>query len=636
MAEDQGRSADGDGPDVMTSVDDDRWAPLGSSGALEDMRRTLATFGTRLDSLVTSTTSYRSAITDRLVEYADLVNTLVRNQTDDLGEYQRTNGRLFQDLQRGLADTVDSVGAAVQRVETLLEGGASASGEVVGEVRGLVDAHDRLGRFITEALDEFGARVLGRIDEVHAADSHLLRTVRADAEALVEQLRGVDDRSQYLQQTLDGLREQMAELASGEVVAALWDEVRVVRSELAARGGDDAALARIESLRQELRDGLEVGASGPLDELLAAVDQLATGGVVLELPEELDASLAAIERRIDELATTVASTAISGEASAPADDRLVVEVERLASEVRSLLDQAEVAGVDDETFDERDFEVDDGSFAPDDVAPWSPDAEKLDGLTAAVEAVRDQLDVVTNRLAAQDTGADDAVLDALADLRAVVDGEAGSRSEPDVSQLRAVQDQLRDVSERLDAGLVLDVEVPFEKDVLDALAAMSDSVRTEMDALRRTVLERSASTSTSDDTLDRAALTARFDTLEDMLARIDIPSAAPAADPDEELELELDLTPVVEVLDELRDDLGQLGARQRDHAEVVRSQLRLVAEYLEDRPSAPAAGSDDDGLDGIRKELVALRRRIKLKAEGEALAPAEIEAIAEAVARRLR
>ena len=43
----------------------------------------------------------------------------------------------------------------------------------------------------------------------------------------------------------------------------------------------------------------------------------------------------------------------------------------------------------------------------------------------------------------------------------------------------------------------------------------------------------------------------------------------------------------------------------------------------------------EDLVEALRKELVALRRRIKLRAEGEILSTEQLEVIAEAVARRL-
>mgnify|MGYP000082480858 CR=1 FL=1 len=313
MADDAGQQFDGfDAPDGDPFVDDDRWAPVGSSNALEDMRRTLATFGTRLDSLVTSTTSYRSAVTDRLVEYADMVNTLVRNQSEDLAAAQTTNDRVLQDLRRGLGETGDSVSVAVARLETLLADDPRQDvREVVAEVRGLVDAHDRLGRFIVDALDQFGDRVNNRLDETNAQWATQLAGLR---DTVVEMDARNDASAASVDEvaaTIAQMRNALVDVASGEVVGALWDEVRVLRDGIEAdrdaeRTQVSALVDEIAAIHDGLTAGLEVAVDGNLAAVVAQLQRLLDGELSFELPAEFAQSVTAIEHRLELLAGSAA------------------------------------------------------------------------------------------------------------------------------------------------------------------------------------------------------------------------------------------------------------------------------------------------------------------------------------------
>ena len=99
-----GDDVDGDGSAELAVVGDPALA-----SRLETIHRTMSTLGMRIDALVTSTTSYRSALTDRLTEYADLVTKLTRSQASDLEEYRRNNERTLSDLRRGLSTSEESL-----------------------------------------------------------------------------------------------------------------------------------------------------------------------------------------------------------------------------------------------------------------------------------------------------------------------------------------------------------------------------------------------------------------------------------------------------------------------------------------------------------------------------------------------
>lgn len=271
----------------------DQWSSAGR-GSIDEMARTLSTFGTRLDALVTSTTSYRAAITDRLVEYADMVSRLVKNQSADLAEHRSSNQHLLAELQSGIASSESAVNSLASRVDDLLGSATGdASHEVLSEIRSILDAQERLGQFLTDALDQFGDRVVERLDLLDAADgaedlsAALVAAQRTDAE--------ISEALKSLSSQVTAVRDDLVDLASGEVVGALWDEVRALRAvvdELADRrpvaetsqwgsGAVDDVRRDIADLRSDLSEGLVVEAdeslSGYLEEIRSRLTGIETG-----------------------------------------------------------------------------------------------------------------------------------------------------------------------------------------------------------------------------------------------------------------------------------------------------------------------------------------------------------------------
>lgn len=262
---------------------------LGGSSApeiasrLDSLHSTVSTLGMRLDSLVTSTTTYRSSLTDRLTEYAELVTKLTRTQSNDLEEYRRANERTISELRRSLSaseEVLERVGSRIDSMLTESESGDDSARRMLAEVRSILDAQESLGRFITESLDSFADQVTGRIesgqqtaatqldalratlDELAARDdTRGVRDDLAELRSLVVELRaddasgqvaavetkldtlvsGADEDRAKLSTAVDQLRETLLDVASGEVVGALWDEVRGVRDTIdrLAQSGDD-------------------------------------------------------------------------------------------------------------------------------------------------------------------------------------------------------------------------------------------------------------------------------------------------------------------------------------------------------------------------------------------------------------
>ena len=126
-------NADGDAAGDFAAITDPALA-----SRLETIHRTMSTLGMRIDALVTSTTSYRSALTDRLTEYADLVTKLTRSQASDLDEYRRANERTLAALRRGLStseETLERVGARIDSMLTDAESADDSSRRALAEVR---------------------------------------------------------------------------------------------------------------------------------------------------------------------------------------------------------------------------------------------------------------------------------------------------------------------------------------------------------------------------------------------------------------------------------------------------------------------------------------------------------------------
>lgn len=288
-------------------------AAIGGDASIDDMARTLSTFGMRLDALVTSTTSYRSAITDRLVEYADTVNRLVKNQSADLEEHRSSNQRLLSELQSGISASDASVSSLAVRIDDLLKGSTGdGAQDVLLEVRSILEAQERLGQFLTEALDQFGDRVTERLDGVGVGDE--LASLTGSLAAIEASDTTVETGVKALRADVASLRDSLVELASGDVVGALWDEVRALRSV-------------VEELRSKgVHSQTPAQASTPLvaRETFAAVDAIAidltrlradlTDGLVIEADDSLSEHLEDIRTRLTELAQ--ADVAVSPDAAA--------------------------------------------------------------------------------------------------------------------------------------------------------------------------------------------------------------------------------------------------------------------------------------------------------------------------------
>ena len=692
-----GDDVDGDGSAELAVVGDPALA-----SRLETIHRTMSTLGMRIDALVTSTTSYRSALTDRLTEYADLVTKLTRSQASDLEEYRRNNERTLSDLRRGLSTSEESLERVSARIESMLTDAESAddtSRRMLAEVRSILDAQESLGRFLTESLDQFGDQVVNRLTAAEQASSAQVDALR---EALADLAGTPSPELEGLGGRLAGIEQRLGALADADPSAALagrFDAMHAAVDDLGTRlrsGLDELGaidvVAQLEQLQRDVSAtgkvateswGEFAGVRSKVDTILEtsanqsgavneALEQLketlldvASGEVVGALWDEFRQVRATIEALVDQTGRTAPPEAV---------DALRDDVTDLTESVRTLLEQAEV--VDEDGIGEAEGGYLTALAA--DVASLRRElqqgmiVEPSDAFGSSVDRLRADVSTIGDRLGAVDELADavaelrqsagepgsggDAVIaelrDRLDSLRDHVDqaterqvdalakladgpdrGDAGASLGEEVeAELRTLRSGVEDIIARLDEGLVLADDGPAgaagaSPELADQLATLRDTIGTEFEALRTSMGQLP-----SGDGVDLTPLTARLDRLHDDLSEIEIPEPSGAA---------TDLSPVLTALDELQQAVGHLLDRPvsapsaADGGSAGFSTLDPdVVDVLRDEIRS-AGGASDEAFETLAAELKALRRRIRLRAEGEIFSDDQLELIAEAVARRL-
>lgn len=583
---------------------DDALTPGGwaseSSPELTDVQRTLSTFGMRIDALVTSTTSYRSAITDRLVEYTDLVSTLVRNQSSDLDEYRKANQRVLTELQRGMAASEDTISQLNDRLEKLLQGADAGDDthRLLSEVRTVLDAQESLSRFLTEALDQFGDRVTRTLTTTHESNVEQLHGLKGILDGVAGSESQLGRTVSEMSETMRSMRESMVDVASGDVVGALWDEVRALRTSVESTTASNAAdglradVAHLTEAIGSLLDTAEVVDPATLSEPANAISELVgdvarlradfTEGLIVEpsgaMSETLDeirAEVTSIHEQIRSLEdlTRGRTDDESVEADRAAAESLREEISGLTTEVRALLDQAELV-------DEAGSSLVAEAGEP---AEGAADEVSLADIAEQVESLRVALGEELSR------GADEGLVEQVSALSASMEA---SRSE------------IGGIAQRLDEGLVLDLEpTGDQQEVVDKINTIGQDIRTQLDELRATI----------------AAL----------------PRPEETEPEDEETEVVVDFAPVTDMLEQVRDDIAHLLERSGAAAP---SEVMLdpdVLDVLREDIRSSVGQVPEQLVESLRSELVALRRRIKVRAEADVLSDEQVEAIAKAVAKRL-
>jgi hypothetical protein len=166
------------------------------AGRVDALGAMLRTIAMRVDTLAATTTAFRSAVTDRIDEYADVVTGLSRQSDQTLDDYRRANERTIADLRRGLA------------------------------------AHDELLHRTAGRLDELGTDVSTLIDLVRLAGSETRasRAARpvsaappADLGAVVEAMVDVRHDLGYIRGMIDVVVDTMPASSEGSAAVHLSD-----------------------------------------------------------------------------------------------------------------------------------------------------------------------------------------------------------------------------------------------------------------------------------------------------------------------------------------------------------------------------------------------------------------------------
>jgi len=536
---------------------------------------------------------------------------------------------------RGLRAELAPVQATLDRLAARLDDDSGRS-QVLARFQALeakldgLGGDDRLGTVVAR-LDDLAGSLEQRLAGVATAEQ--VGRLPADLRAhLVDALGGLDGQVVVGElaairgqlggasgSLLEQLQDNLADVASGEVVGALWDEVRAVRDALeGGRGGDADVLESIATLRGEvegigaalastaepsadpavvaLRDDVQALADEvrALSDAVAGLERSTLESAVAPAAGTGDADVAAAQLT-DELATLRAELA-EGLVVEPSDalsaslDALRAELDELRSALAELPHADEAAAAPDLTGALEPLRADVASLRERFEQPTGGDID----LAGALEPVRADLAALRERLDEQPAGGDVDLSGALAPLRADLEAVRARLADlpaatpaPTADVLAVVHDELAtlragidEVRDRLDEGLVLEQDAPLappapgpDLEVLaDQIASLRDLVTSEVDGLRQAVVAER----------DRA---------------VEAPTPPPAP-------------PVAAGIDEA-----------------------VIADLKDEIRAAGAIG--DQVVDALREELKALRRRIAVKAQERVLDDEQLAQIADAVAARL-
>lgn len=289
----------------------------------------------RIDSLIAATTTYRSVLSDRLTEYADLVNRLNRTQATDLDEFRKANERTVGEIRRTLADSEDTVRAAAGQSEQLITEIGLLSDFVrthAADSRELIDATDKLGRFVTAALDQFAERVLGELRTLSDGVVPELNTMRSELSMIRESLDALNERTSTtpIREAMDELRSDFSGLRRAVIE---WPDLEVARSEIVAMRADLTGMIEAfhgqadpigpDDVASSVNSALGPQVEGVTTELSALRDQV----------RDLASQVAVVEAR--EIPSPIPSGEVSNEA-----------IESLRDEVKALRRRIQVRAPD--------------------------------------------------------------------------------------------------------------------------------------------------------------------------------------------------------------------------------------------------------------------------------------------------
>ena len=291
-----------------------------------------------------------------------------------------------------------------------------------------------------------------------------LHVLRADVATLVGRFESLQRRlvGEGQRTLVEQLQDSLADVASGAVVGALWDEVRAVRAQLDAA----ATVAPAAAVPAE--------PAGPDPQLAALTDELSVlraellDGLVVEPSDALSASLDALRAEVDGLRGSLGELR-----DAPAPAPATSEPVEVVLDDEAVLERLSTIQIG---VDELRNRLDEGLVLADDTelpAPTSGDGADVEAVADQVAALRDfvasELDTMRQTVAARIDAATEATVAA-----------AAARPEPEP------------VPAPLAGGATIDPDtVELLREEIRAAGAIPDQVidalRDELKALRRRI-----------------------------------------------------------------------------------------------------------------------------------------------------
>lgn len=567
-------------------------------GRLDSVQWALSNLGMRVDALVTSTTTYRSALSDRIDQYSEVLANATRSQAGDLEEYHRATVRALTELRRGVTASEEAIQAVAARIGQAGEAGPTTAAVDLGPV---IAAQAEMRARLEEMAGSLSSSLADQVRQSQVAITEAIAGMRqavsdapsapvpapmlkedlAQIRAIVVSIaeRDLSAEVRAVHADVAAVRDALATVAGKDVGAAVRSELAPLVNSLdriSGRLGQDTVapevLARLDGIDKRLGALDSAGGSdevlGRLADLEAGLGRLATGRDVADLTGNLRAQLA------DAVAGLGDGSTNSNAA------RLQTAIDRLQDAVVDVASGEVVAALWDEVRAVR-VAVTEGDTGELDRLAATANAE-LGAARADLEHLRADLEHLRADLAeglVVEPAPD--LMEALAGLHTdLADVPAALAA---LSEIRTIREGISEIRDRLEDGLELADDAvipgtgaPAEVDLgplIDSIGSLREWMADAVGTLRREVTAAGG-------------------------------APAVAALP-EETELVVDLTEIETLIATIR-------------AEV-----------------AASSGVSDQVVEAIRDELKALRRRISVKADEKVLSDAQLQFIADAVAARL-
>ncbi|MGH9125529.1 MAG: hypothetical protein ACRDZ8_12500, partial [Acidimicrobiales bacterium] len=296
------------------------------AGRTDSLQAALASIALRIDALTSTTSTFRTLVSDRITDYAEQVGRLATSAAGDIDDYRHLHERAIDQVRRSVTDIEDNIrrlGRSVGDLDAKVNALVSAvhdSGDAIDQWSsdrdqvsdGMVRSLERIEDAMTELTEGKGAASFGRLDEIVVsliAENDRQRAVWTELQQLVVAL--ADDRERAAD-VLARLERGIADMTVGrergltKALARLEARIEEVGAAMTGISADDlaATLSRLDTRLKELSTDLVVGrdrdVTRALTQVSGQVDELA--GLIAESRVDLSP----LEARLNRLARTPA------------------------------------------------------------------------------------------------------------------------------------------------------------------------------------------------------------------------------------------------------------------------------------------------------------------------------------------